>query len=135
MLPENLDQLVQEVLDAMNHRDPDAVAALGDPDIEFHSALASAVEGRIYHGREGLADYFRDIDDAFGEVRWSEIEIAARNGDDILVLLKATVRGRGSGVPLEQVSPQVWSFRDGKPWRNVVYATLDEALEAVGLSE
>jgi ketosteroid isomerase-like protein len=135
MLPENLDRLIQEILDAMNAQNPDAVAALGDPEMEFHSALASVVEGRVYRGRDGLADYFRDIGDAFGEVRWGPFEIVRRTGDDVVLLLRATVRGRGSGVPLEQASPQVWSFRDGKPWRNIVYPSLAEALEALGLSE
>jgi hypothetical protein len=135
MLPENLDQLIQDILDAMNNRDPAAVAALTDREIEFHSALASAVEGRIYRGREGLSDYFRDIADAFGEVHWGPFEIVRRTGDDVVLLLKATVRGRGSGVPLEQASPQVWSFRDGRPWRNIVHPSLAEALEAAGLSE
>jgi ketosteroid isomerase-like protein len=135
MLPKNLDLLVRELLDALNDRNPDALAALCDPEIEFHSALASAVEGRIYRGREGLSDYFKDIADAFGEVHWGDFEIVHRIGDDIVLLFHATVRGRGSGVPLEHDSPQVLSFRDGKPWRNVVYPSLAEALEAVGLSE
>ncbi len=50
MLPQNLDQVVQEIVNAMNDRDPDALTALTDPEIEFHPALASAVEGRIYRG-------------------------------------------------------------------------------------
>ncbi len=135
MSQQDVEQTVVAILDAMNAGDPDALIALTDPEIEFHSALASAVEGRIYRGRAGLSEYFEDINDAFGAVRWDQFEIVRHTGDNLVVMLHVAGEGRGSGVPLEKWFAQVWSLRDGKPWRNSVYPTLAEAFAAVGLSE
>ena len=56
-------------------------------------------------------------------------------GDDVIALLRVTVRGRKSGVPVEQPEAHVWTVRNGKLWRLRIYETREEALKAVGLEE
>ena len=128
------DELAAAIIEAMNARDPDALVALVHPDIEFHSRLV-ALEGRVYRGRGGLADYFRDIEAAFADARWELDEIVGWHGNELVVTIRTTARGHESGVPIDVVTPQVWSFREGRAWRNVTYASRAEALEAAGLSE
>jgi len=129
-----LNELVAVVAHALNERDPDALFERVDPDFEFHSRVM-AVEGRVYRGRDGFRDYFRDIDESFTDARWSFDEVVGRSGDEVMVVFRFTARGLESGVPVETLSAQVWTFRDGKVWRNVVFASREEALEAAGLSE
>ncbi len=126
--------LAAAVADALNDRNADALLALVNPDYEFHSRLV-AVEGRPYRGREGFLDYFRDLDEGFTDVHWDLDEIVGGRGDDVLVVFRFTARGRQSGTPVDVLGPQVWTFRDGTVWRNVIYASKAEALEAAGLSE
>ena len=43
--------------------------------------------------------------------------------------------GRQSGVETKATAAHVWRFRNGMIIRQTTFQTLDEALEAVGLSE
>jgi ketosteroid isomerase-like protein len=129
-----IDKLAAAVAHALNERDPDALLGLVHSDFEFHSRLM-AVEGRVYRGRDGFRDYFRDIDESFTDTRWSFDEIVGRSGDEVMVVFRFNARGRESGTPVDVHTAQVWTFRDGKVWRNVTYASRAEALKAAGLSE
>jgi ketosteroid isomerase-like protein len=51
------------------------------------------------------------------------------------VIVRIRGRAKASGVPVEAVTAQIWTWRDGKMWRNQVFADPREALEAVGLRE
>ena len=121
--------LTASVLAALNARDSDGIAALLHPDGELRSRISTS-EGRSYRGREGFRNYFRDIDDTFDDFRWELHDIVGWYGDDLVLVLRATGRGRTSGVPIDQLFPQVWRFKDGKPWRNTVYDSLETALAA-----
>lgn len=126
--------LAAAMIDALNDRNTDGLLALVSPDYEFHSRLV-AVEGRAYRGREGFQNYFRDLDESFTDVHWALDEIVGGQGDDVLVVFRFTARGRESGTPVDMLAPQVWTFRDGRPWRNIIYASRSEALKALGLRE
>ena len=128
------DALATAVVEALNARDADALAALVHPDIEFHSRLV-ALEGRVYRGRNGLADYLRDMEAAFTNARYEVDEIVGWRAEDLVVVIRTTAQGHESGIPIDVLAPQVWSFRDGKPWRNVTYSSRDDALAAAGSSE
>ena len=127
-----LDELAAALVDALNEHDAAALHALVHPDYEFYSRLV-AVEGRAYRGREGFVDYFRDLDEGFTDARWNLDEIVGGRGDDVMVVFRFTARGRESRTPVDVLLPQVWTFRDGRVWRNVIYASRTEALDAVGL--
>src|SRR5688572_2984454 len=88
--------LAAAIVAALNARDLDALISLAHPEIEFHSRLV-ALEGGVYRGREGMADYFRDIDAAFADVHWELGEIVGWRGSDLVVELRTTARGHESG--------------------------------------
>jgi ketosteroid isomerase-like protein len=127
----DLEELAVTVGDAMNRRDSDALLALAHPDYEFNSRFA-AVERGLYQGPEGMRTYFRDLDEAFVDVDWKLLEVVDAPGDDVVAVFRFVARGRESGVPVDLVTPMVWTFRDGKLWRNAIYRSKDEALEAAG---
>jgi len=128
----DVEQLVAQALAALNGRDADGMLAMAHPDVELHSRFV-AVEGRVYRGREGIERYFADLADAFGDVEWELGEIVGWNGDRLVLSLIVRGHGLSSGAPFEVASYQVWTFRGDRPWRNVVYSTREEALEAAGL--
>jgi uncharacterized protein len=56
-------------------------------------------------------------------------------GDAVIVPVRISGRGRGSGVKLDMDLVHRWVLRDGKAIRNEIHRTVAEALEAAGLSE
>ncbi len=129
-----MEQLVRDVVDSVNERNADKIIELTHPDVEFLATIARA-EGRRYRGRQGFAQFFSDVDDTF-----SSFEIALRGWEELqddvlLVELVMTAEGRSSGVPIVQPVWQLWTLRDGVPWRNEAFSARELALEAAGLSD
>ena len=89
---------------------------------------------QIYRGREG-ADQFN----AEWAGAWDDWELEPEDyvdaGERVVVIINQRGRSKGSGIPLEMRFAQVWTLRDGRGIRMEMYASVDEALEAVGLSE
>jgi ketosteroid isomerase-like protein len=134
MPEENVEGLIDQVLQAVNARDVDRLMTLLDPEVEFYSRLVQ-VDGRFYQGHEGMRRFLAEVDEAFEGARWKLDEITRGAGDDLVVVLRQILRGRASRAPLDLPSFQAWKFRNGRPWRIVVYGTREEALEAAGVPE
>ena len=64
-----------------------------------------------------------------------EVEDYIDAGERVVVILSQQGRSKATGIPVDMRFAQVWTFRDGQAIRMQMYASLDEALEAVGLSE
>jgi uncharacterized protein len=56
------------------------------------------------------------------------------HGDHVVALCHYSGRGRGSGVEVERKGAHVWTMRDGKCVRLVIFADRDKALASVGLT-
>lgn len=125
---------VREVVAAVNEGDAQRLAHLTGPDVEFHSVFAAS-EGRVYRGQDGFEQFFQDTEAAFDGFRVDLRGFQQLPGDQLLVEMLMTVRGRASGVPIEQLVWQVWTFKDGRPWRNEAFFARDQALEAAALRE
>ncbi len=105
-----------------------------DPAVEVESPFSS-VSGEPYRGYAGVEQWVRDIDEQFAEWRIDLDDVReARNS----VIAIATIRGRGraSGIAF-QFSPAMvaWFGSDDRITRGRIYLDVNEALEAVGLSE
>ena len=131
-MPDEATIPVRRYAEAISRGDLDAALDVCHPEVEFSSMLA-LLEGRVYRGHAGVRRYFADVAAAWDEWR-VEIEhvLPAPDGRAVIVL-RMHVRGRGSGVPLEERVAHVWELRDGKLWRSTPYRDLDEALRAVGI--
>jgi hypothetical protein len=71
----------------------------------------------------------------WAELRYEPSRFLAVDDERILVLVKVSAIGRGSGVPVELLNAHEWTIRDGFLIRFKVYGDQAAALEAAGLSE
>jgi uncharacterized protein len=85
-------------------------------------------------GPDGFLQGSQDALDAFEDYRVDPQEFIDA-GDAVVVPVRISGRGRGSGATLEVRLVHLWVLRDGKAIRNEIYRTTAEALEAAGLSE
>ncbi len=91
-------------------------------------------DGAIYHGKEGFLQATADWIEGFQE--WTATpEGFIDAGDHVLVRVRQTARGEGSGVPVESDFWFVFGLRRGKIARLTFHVRESEALEAAGLSE
>jgi ketosteroid isomerase-like protein len=125
---------LETMLDALNARDFQALIELLDPATEFRSVLG-ATEGEVYTGIDGMRKWAEEVDAVWED--WHQEVVDYREVDENLAVavIRATGVARGSGVPLDTCTGNVFTRRHGKGWRNEVYSDPREALEAVGLRE
>jgi ketosteroid isomerase-like protein len=129
---------VEEMIATINRRDFEAMAELSiiDPEeAEFVSALSPAEGRRSYIGIAGMREWAEDVDSVWADFRIEVEDVREIDDGRVLVLYRVTGMARTSGVPLNTRTGQVWTFRNGKLWRNESYSDPSEALEAAGLSE
>jgi ketosteroid isomerase-like protein len=119
---------------AYNTRDVEVFIAYLDPTIEFHSAFA-ALAGGIYHGHDGVREYFRDLEDAWGDEIRGEVEAFFDLGEDTLAFYVLHGRGRQSGAEVAMPLAQVCRWRDGLVVYFKVWAQREDALRDLGISE
>jgi ketosteroid isomerase-like protein len=105
----------------------------------FDKSLTLAIDagipdGGTYEGLDGVREYMSRFLDP-----WESLTIAGESfkevGDTVLVEVRQSGTGRGSGAPVETRYFQVWTFRVDKVIRLEVIMSEERALEAVGLSE
>ena len=53
----------------------------------------------------------------------------------VVVPVRISARGKGSGVNIRTRVAHLWTLRDGKLIRGEVFESMEEALEAAGVSE
>ena len=133
MSQENV-ELVRLSVDATNRRDLATLDGIWSEDGEFHSTFAAS-EGRVFRGRQGIRDYFDTLGEVFDDMRIEIEEITDVGEDRLVVELRVSGRGKGSGVNVEQRNGQVWTIVDSKVVRIDSYMSSTDAFEAVGLSE
>ena len=86
--------VAKRVVDAYNRRDVDGLfAELATPDFEWYPAIARALDGGGYRGREGVERFAADT-----EENWAEFQIIPEEfrdlGDRVLVLGRIKDAGR-----------------------------------------
>ena len=87
-----------------------------------------------YHGLDGLVEYLRAWLEPFSEYHVENLDYIDA-GNCVLVPSRQWGVGRGSGTRTELELTALYQLRDGKIVRVHQFDTLDEALEAAGLSE
>jgi ketosteroid isomerase-like protein len=129
MSQENVDR-TRAFIEAYNRRDFDAACCDFDSDIEWvlpeHQRSDSAI------GRRGIIRFWEGLDETFDELQLLPQEYVDV-GDRVATRLRHAVRGKGSGLEMEnELYHQVTTFRDGTIVRIEYVTTWDEALEAAG---
>ena len=126
-------EVVRRGLQALHRWDVDALLPDCDPEIEFVS-LVGQVEGRVYHGHDGLRQFMADLSEAWDV--WDPVaDHFESSGDLVLAIGSTRLRGKGSGLEIAFGWGQVFRFRDGRLVWSKIYSEPDEArrqYEALG---
>jgi ketosteroid isomerase-like protein len=109
-------EIVRAAIEAWNRSDFDAWIGAWDERAEFHP-YGCSVEGRGYHGHDGLRRFVAEMTEEWEQVRFEVDEIRGA-GEQVVALGRARARGRASGVEGEVPLALAGVVRD--KW--VVYA-------------
>jgi ketosteroid isomerase-like protein len=130
-------EITRRAVEAANRRpkpDFDVINALFDPNHVLVAQL-SGVEGEAFHGARGFREWLTNMDQAF-EWLGTQLERVTEIDDHrVLVVQTLTVRSRKAGVPMEGDVAAIMTLRDGKIVRTENYPSVEQALQAVELSE
>jgi ketosteroid isomerase-like protein len=110
----------------------DFVDELFAPDFVWDmSQFRGWIEKPLYPGLDGAREFMSNWIDTWDE--WESDYTDLREvGDKVFAVVRQRGRAKATGVEVEMTFAQVFSFRDGKQTRMVMYADPDEALEALG---
>jgi ketosteroid isomerase-like protein len=116
---------------AWNRNDLNGVIDILDPEVHWELP-EEGINAGSYRGRAGVRKLVETYLDAFDSFRL-EPERFVGTGDRIVVFLRMSVRGRGSGAEIELRPAHVWTMRNGKALRMETFPRGEHALEAAGL--
>jgi len=111
---------------ALNRGDVDWLIQHCDPAVEMH-LRGVAGEPVLYVGASGVREYFRDMAETWGAVEYVPEDIRDL-GDRTLTILRRRLRGKKSGLCLEDTVACVCTLRDGAVAEIWAYRDIDEAL-------
>lgn len=122
--------LVRSIYTAIGRGDYGS-AAWADPGIEY--VHADGPEPGSVTGLDGMAQSLRKIFGAFRDLRSEAEDYRELDAERVLVLVRASGRGKISALPIDQRGAEVFEIHDGKVTRIVVYFDRDRALADLGL--
>ena len=120
MSQENVD-LVRSAYEAYNRRDPEAVLACFDPDIDWH-APDSLAWGDHVRGLEAIGRFFEGLKPYMGDDHQVAIDELIDAGDRVVALVHHRGTAPG-GSPYDVPSIMVWTAAGGK--LTALYEQLD----------
>jgi ketosteroid isomerase-like protein len=126
-------ELVREAFDRWSRDDHDWVLERLDPDAAIEVASAQLTGGEPFRGHDGYREWIATMRESF-EVWQIHLESLREQGDNVIVLGSMHLRGRGSGIELDQETGWVVEIHDGKMTRFHAFFTHEEALAAGGIS-
>ena len=89
-------------------------------------------EQQTYPGIEGARQFLADWTESWED--WDlQLEELHDAGDSVIAIMRQSGRSKATGLPAEMHFAQVWTVRNGKQFRMEMYASPQEALDAVGL--
>jgi ketosteroid isomerase-like protein len=83
---------------------------------------------------EGMEQFVGLVNEVWDDFRF-EVEELIDAGEQVVPVVRLLGKGKGSGVPVDQQDIHLWTMRDGKCSRDVVYRDRAETLQAAGVSE
>jgi ketosteroid isomerase-like protein len=126
-------ELNRRWFEAFNARDLEALIALCDPGVEFHSVFA-AVGGATYHGHDGMRSWHRDLQEAWGTDIRLEPEAYFDLDQRVLAFYVYHGRGQQSGAEVAMPGASVARLRDGLIVYVAAYTRREDALSDLGVA-
>jgi ketosteroid isomerase-like protein len=133
MSQENV-EIVRRAVEAFDSGELPRILALTHADFVAEVPPDVSAEPDTYRGHDGIRRYISSFQEAMNEIHF-EGERFWDAGDNVVVALRLTARGRQTAIPVEQRSTGVWTVRAGSLLRIRAYGSRKEALAAVGLAE
>ena len=132
MSQENV-EVVRQVLAAFSRYDFDGALEHFHTDAVLEMADEDPLAER-YIGQERIKTFWTSLF-RFWDGWRVEPERFESAGSNVVVVYRVLLRGRESGIQLEQRLAQVADLHEGKVMQTKLYRDVGKALEAVGLSE
>src|SRR3954447_2285115 len=112
----------------------DRVAEFWDQDIDWRAIEGAPDDIGVFTGHDAMRRYYEQWYEAFDEIR-VEAEELIDASDQVVAVVHATARMKGSDAEVDMRLGIVYTVRDGLIVRGREYATREAALEAAGLSD
>jgi ketosteroid isomerase-like protein len=130
---ENLDRY-RDALDAWNRRDLVWILEQAAPDLEFNTAQIFPGIEPIYHGREGMVEFWTTfIEEPWALFRLDVEELEDVGDDRVLALITFHGTDRKTGQEVTRSYAHLATFRGEEVSRIDAFADWDEARKAAGL--
>jgi len=124
-------EAVKRTWDAVEQGDHEGLRAIAaeavHPDCEW-TPLLSGVDGRTYHGPDGMVAFFEEWLESF-EPRYEDRSYEQLSDDVVLATCRMSIEGRGTGVAMEREIAVLTQFEDGLLRRGRAYDTRAEAMD------
>jgi len=128
-------EIVQQVFAAWNGEDFERWLSCWDPQCVWMPGMRGQMEGtQTYRGHDGLRTYWEE-DAAVWHRFLVEVHELRHNGVEVVAITTGTARGRHSHLEVSQRMAFRFRVRNRKIVHGQSYLDVNEALEAVGLSE
>jgi ketosteroid isomerase-like protein len=111
----------------------EAFAQMLDTDFGIEEAT-HIPDPESYGGKDAFLANIEKLAAEFDDLRIAPLEFVDL-GENLVVVVSMTGRGRISGADVDVTFAQLWSLREGKAVSLRDFATKEEALKAVGLEE
>jgi ketosteroid isomerase-like protein len=121
-------------MEAFDARDIEAIVALCDPNIEYHSTFAAA-DGVVYHGHDGMRSWHRNLHEAWGDDIRVEVEAYFDLGSQTVAFTVWKARGRRSGAQVAMQGALMFRWRGGRAVYGKGYTDRDQAVAELGITE
>jgi ketosteroid isomerase-like protein len=134
MSQENVD-VVRAQFAALGHGGLEAVTRFWHPDIEWRAIEGALDDVGVMRGEDAVRRYYQDWLDTVDHLQVDVVEVIAEAGEQVVVVVRNSGRGRVSGAPSSGRYYVACIVRDGRIASGREYATREQALEAAGLRE
>lgn len=120
---------IRSSYEALNRRDIDGTMAVLDPHAKWveHSDLP---EAGSYEGRATIRNFLEHFLDSWDEFE-QQIEEVHAEQDCVLLFIRLTASGRGSGIDVQSRYAHLWLIREGRAVRVDAYYDRESALAAL----
>jgi ketosteroid isomerase-like protein len=122
--------VVRQAVEAFLARDLDGILAVADDEIVLRSLLTEA-ERPLYHGHDGVRDWFENVFGVFPDWRPEPRDAAHDENGAVVLCLAVTATGAESGVPIEQTYWLGARVRAAKIVFFGFFRTEEDALDAI----
>jgi ketosteroid isomerase-like protein len=123
-------EAIRRWFDSLERGDP--APELCDPEVEIRNWAEFPITGP-YHGHDGVRSWWRDVADAFDDLRFELLEVEPIDSTRSLTTQRVGGRFRLTGIDLSAVWGSIVTVRDGKILSAVGYASPRRARRAAGL--